>query len=131
VKANDALSIASLRRQLYLVRYKAKVPFVETKSTEPSKRSLKYKLAVCGETFRISVILILSGGFLPADWDCIILVGIYARKKEGKLKNFLAASSFAKASEDMEDAENAEEKGGEFGLVVFLTEASFKASFGT
>jgi len=39
MKANDALSITTLREQLYFVQYKAKVLFAaEMKSTKPSKR---------------------------------------------------------------------------------------------
>jgi hypothetical protein len=39
---------------------------VETKSTEPSKHSITYKLAVWSETSEISVLLTFIGGFLSA-----------------------------------------------------------------
>jgi hypothetical protein len=56
-KANGALSIAT--QAAVTLCKKAAALFVETKSTEPSKRSFKYKLPVYPETSEISVILIL------------------------------------------------------------------------
>jgi hypothetical protein len=62
-----------LYQQPPLVQNKQTVLSAETKSTEPSKRLLNYKLPVCGETSEISVIsklhLIVDYYFITAILD--------------------------------------------------------------